>query len=352
MNPDAALPPDPVSPPDSALPPVEVVPAKEPFRPRKIFIGKDGLRAVWSVLIFALIFGGVVAAALFSAQKLHLIDLKGQAASLSLTFAYINESISVFAVLLATWIMSKIERRTLSVYGYGRARKLWHFFAGLGSGIFLISLLVAILWKSGLLAIEGRLIFGAEIFRYGALWLLAFFLVGVFEESLTRGYLLFTLTRGFAGFYQWAFKTRHSATMGFWTAVFILSIIFYLGHTSNPGESPVGLLSVFIAGFFFSFSVWRTGSLWWAIGMHAAWDWGQSFLFGVADSGIMVQHHLLGTHPMGRPVLSGGTTGPEGSIFILGVLALGSLIIVFTLPKADYGDLIERRAEAVGMVSA
>ncbi len=351
MNPDATLPPDSALS-DSVLPPSEMVPAKKSFRPRKIFIGKDGLRAVWSVLIFILIFGGVVAAALFSAQKLHLIDLKGQTRTFSLTFAYVNESISVFGVLLASWIMSKIEGRPISVYGYGGSRKLWHFLAGLGSGIFLISLLVAILWKSGLLTVEGRLIFGADIFRYGTVWLLAFFLVGMFEESLTRGYLLFTLTRGFAGFYQWAFKTRHSATMGFWTAAFILSIVFYLGHTSNPGESPVGLLSVFIGGLFFSLSVWRTGSLWWAIGMHAAWDWGQSFLFGVADSGIMVQHHLLGTHPMGRPVLSGGTTGPEGSIFILGVLALGSLIIVFTLPKAHYGDFIEKRAELAGIASA
>jgi uncharacterized protein len=351
MNPDATLPPNPVLPPNSVLPTTEMIPIKEPFRPRKIFIGKDGLRAAWSVLIFILIFGAVVAAALFSAQKLHLIDLK-QTGTFSLTFAYVNEGISVFGVLLATWIMSKIERRTLSVYGYGGFRKLWYFLAGLGSGIFLISLLVGILWKSGLLAFEGRLIFGTDIFRYGALWALVFFLVGIFEESLTRGYLLFTLTRGFAGFYQWVFKTRHNTTMGFWTAAFILSIVFYLGHTSNPGESPVGLLSVFIGGLFFSLSVWRTGSLWWAIGMHAAWDWGQSFLFGVADSGIMVQHHLLGTHPMGRPVLSGGTTGPEGSIFILGVLALGSLIIVFTLPKAQYGDLIEKRAEPAGLVSA
>jgi hypothetical protein len=116
----------------------------------------------------------------------------------------------------------------------------------------------------------------------------------------------------------------------------ILSVIFFLGHTNNPGESPVGLLSVFLAGMFFSLSVWWTGSVWWGIGMHAAWDWGQSFLFGVADSGIMFQHHLLATHPQGKPILSGGTTGPEGSIFVLAVLALGSLMIIFTLPKGRY----------------
>jgi len=100
----------------------------------------------------------------------------------------------------------------------------------------------------------------------------------------------------------------------------------------------VGLLSVFAAGMFFSFSIWRTGSLWWAFGMHAAWDWGQSFLFGVADSGLMVQHHLLATHPAGKPLLSGGTTGPEGSVLILAVLGVGCLIVL-TLPKGHYISL-------------
>jgi uncharacterized protein len=341
MNSEAPLPPDTTP---ALSQPVEVLPVKEPFRPRQIFIGKDGLRAPWSVLIFLIIFGCILVAGIFSAQGLHLIDLKQQsaAAALSLTFGYANEGISVIAVLLASWIMSKIERRSISFYGYGGSRKVIHFFAGTAAGIALITLLVAILWKSGLLVIDSRLIFGADIVRYGVLWLLVFLLVGIFEESLTRGYLLFTLTRGFAGLYQWAFKTRHSATLGFWTSATILSVVFFLGHTGNPGESPVGLLSVFVAGLFFSLSVWRTGSLWWAIGMHAVWDWGQSFLFGVADSGLMVQHRLLATHPVGKPVLSGGTTGPEGSIFILGVLALGSLIIVFTLPKAQYGLPRER----------
>jgi hypothetical protein len=57
---------------------------------------------------------------------------------------------------------------------------------------------------------------------------------------------------------------------------------------------------------------------------------------------MMAQHHLLATHPVGKPILSGGATGPEGSIFIVAVLALGSLIIVFTLSRAQYGDAQDR----------
>jgi hypothetical protein len=73
--------------------------------------------------------------------------------------------------------------------------------------------------------------------------------------------------------------------------------------------------------------------LWWAIGFHASWDWAQSYLYGVADSGTMVNNHLLLTHPTGRPLMSGGFTGPEGSIYVLAVLLLVTIIVFLTLPK-------------------
>jgi membrane protease YdiL (CAAX protease family) len=253
-------------------------------------------------------------------------------------FGIIAEAVPFVLVVFVTWIMSKIERRPVSVYGLGDSRRISHFFSGLAWGIVCLSLLIFTLWKSGLLVFDSRVLFGADILRYGALWLLGFLLVGLLEEYLTRGYIQYTLTRGLAGIYQWAFKTRHSAALGFWTSAVILSVLFGLGHGKNPGESPIGLLSAGLAAMVFCFSLWRTGSLWWAIGLHTSWDWGQSFLYGVADSGLMVQHHLFATHPVGKPIFSGGTTGPEGSIFILAVLALITLVVLFTLPKTHYGS--------------
>jgi len=300
-----------------------------------VFVGKEGLRAGWGVLIFIALFAAFMLIATVINRKLHAGQQPPTSVSvISLSFGYVQESLLAAAALLSTWIMSKIERRGRT-YGFGNKSWLPLFLVGLLSGLMLLSLLVFALWKTGFLVVEGRVIFGADIFRYGLLWLFAFFLVGIAEESLTRGYLLYTLTRGIAWLYEYLFKTCHSIALGFWTAAVILSAVFFIGHTSNPGESPVGLLSVFFAGMFFCLSVWRTGSLWWAIGMHAAWDWGQSFLFGVADSGLMVQHHVLATHPEGRPWLSGGTTGPEGSVFIFAVLAVGCLIVL-TLPKGHY----------------
>jgi len=330
------------------IPAEPIAPAPPPVL-HKIFIGRDGLRAGWSLLVFIAILAVILFAAHWISRRIHAQapNIEEIASNMPIKLALLNEAIPFLAVLLVTWIMSKIERRPNSVYGLGGSRKVAHFFAGLTWGVVCLSLLVLTLWKTGLLVIDSRLLFGGDIFRYGAIWLFGFLLVGLFEEYLTRGYIQYTLTRGLAGLYRWAFKThasmtRHGEAVGFWSSAVILSFLFGLSHGKNPGESPIGVLSAGLVAMVFCLSLWRTGSLWWAIGFHAAWDWSQSFLYGVADSGMIIQHRFLATHPVGRAILSGGATGPEGSIYILAVFALVVLIIVLTLKRAHYGDTLER----------
>jgi membrane protease YdiL (CAAX protease family) len=304
----------------------------------RIFIGEDGLRAGWSILIFLVLFAALLKGAGSLARATHLLPprvAKGAAPpDPTPRFAILSEAIPLAAALFISWIMASIERRPTSYYGLGGRHKLSHFFAGLAWGVTFLSILVLILWKFGLLIFDARLLYGIDTLRYGAAWLLGFLMVALLEEYLTRGYLQYTLARGLAGFYKWAFQSIPSRAFGFWTAALILSLLFGLGHSSNSGESPIGLLSAGLAGLVFVLSLWRTGSLWWAIGFHTSWDWAQSFLYGVADSGIMIQFHLIATHPVGKPLLSGGTTGPEGSIFVLPILALIALTILFTLSPA------------------
>ena len=306
--------------------------AGEPFTVRTIFFGKDGLRAGWSLIIFVALMYLLLKGVSAIGKYFHAFSGQGTG-EITPSFGIFAEGLPFLAVLFATWIMSLIEKRPNGVYGLGGQRPVSRFFTGLGWGVACLSLLIFILWAAGLLVFDSRLLFGGAVPHYGAIWLVGFLMVGLLEEYLTRGYLLFTLSRGLAGLYSSLTETRHSKALGFWTAAIVLSTLFGLGHGSNPGESPIGLLSAGLAGLVFCLSLWRTGSLWWAIGFHTSWDWAQSFLYGVADSGLMVQHHLFATHPVGTPLMSGGTTGPEGSIFVLLVLALISLLIIFTLPR-------------------
>ena len=102
----------------------------------------------------------------------------------------------------------------------------------------------------------------------------------------------------------------------------LLSLVFALLHASLGGESPLGLLTDGAIGLVFTLSLWYTKSLYWAIGYHAGWDWAQSYVYGTPDSGMLIQGHLLMTHPAGDPLWSGGVTGPEGSLFVFPLLLL------------------------------
>jgi uncharacterized protein len=311
-------------------------------------MGKEGLRAGWGLLIYLTLFFtssvgvGEVIREIFPPPAKTAKAVAEVPASPGLIIGYCA---LVAVTILVTWIMSKIERRPNTVYGLGSDRKLARFFAGLVWGVACLSLLALILIRTGFLVIDARQLFGRDILIYGALWLFFFLLVGVLEEYFSRGYMQYTLARGLTGIYKSAFETPHSTALGFWTSALIISILFGLGHSSNHGESPIGLLSAGLASMVFCFSLWRTGSLWWAIGFHAAWDWSQSFLYGVADSGTISQHHLLDTHPVGKPILSGGATGPEGSIFVLAIFALICFIIFTTLHRTSLPGVMQRSAD-------
>lgn len=286
-------------------------PAAREDRFHWIFTGKDGIRAGWSALMFIAVFAALMFVAQAAMRPFVKMDKTHPIAPGT---GLIFESVQLLLVAIATWVMAKVERRPVLSYGYIADRRLLKFATGLVAGVAALSALVALLWWRGLLVFDGRLLSGAAAWRYAAVWGLIFVLVGFTEESLLRGYLQHTLSRG----------------IGFWWAALVLSIAFGGIHKTNPGESPVGLLSAAGAGLLFCMGLRYTGSLWWVVGLHAGWDWAQSYLYGVADSGLTTQGHLFATRPVGAPLWSGGTTGPEGSIFIVPLLLVMALGIWLT----------------------
>ncbi len=325
---------------DDAAPQVELSPA------RTIFIGPDGLRAGWSLLIYIALLATSLFFANWITHKVHHTPSTQKSPhyqEITPRASIVGEGVPLLLIVATTWIMAKIENRSIGIYGLGGTRRLFHFSTGLAWGVAFLSLLVLTLKRAGLLIFDQRLLSGTSILRYGLIWLVGFLLVAMLEEYLVRGYLLFTLSRGLSGIYV-ALNATNSKALGFWTAALLLSLFFGLAHRSNPGESPIGLLSAGLAALVFCLSLWRTGSLWWAIGFHTTWDWAQSFLYGVADSGTMVSFHLFSTHPFGRPILSGGATGPEGSIYILPLMTLITVVILFTLPAAQTRNTLPRAA--------
>jgi hypothetical protein len=118
-----------------------------------------------------------------------------------------------------------------------------------------------------------------------------------------------------------------------------LSLLFGAGHMGNRGEEVIGIANAVLAGLVFAFSVKWSGTLWWAIGCHFSWDWGETFFYGVANSGGPSHHHFLSGVAAGPAWLSGSTVGPEGSVFATVVLLLLAAAMRFTTPRYQEAGL-------------
>jgi len=315
------------------------------------FYGPFGLRAGWSLLLYFLILAAIIGSIFAIGHGIHVhrehaaaaaaakagkpapppepSPLKHQDGQPEQMGTMIFAEASVFGLFLfVSWLMSRIEHRKLSSYGLGGAHRLSRFAIGAVWGIVLLSLLVLTLHSLHFLTFDARLDHGRSILFWGAAQLLGFLFVGLAEEYTMRGYLQFTLTRGFVGLGN-LIAPQHARTIAFWIASVFTSALFLFAHTHNAGENWLGLFQVFLAGVVFVVALWRTGSLWWGIGFHTTWDWCQSFLYGVPDSGGLMQGRLFATHAAGNPLFSGGTVGPEGSVLCIPVFLLAIAVLVF-----------------------
>lgn len=282
-----------------------------------IFAGSHGLRAGWGVLLFLVLVGAVQIAMVFvlTAMGIGQDDLARDPRTPAGTMA--TTALGLISVVAATGLMALIERRRLSDYFLGRRGLALRFGQGALTGLVLMAALAGALLLLGALSFDGVALDAAQAWRLGLQWAAAWLMVALLEELSLRGYMLSKLARG----------------IGFRWAAIATSLIFATAHLLNPGESIIGLVSVVLIGLVFAFSVWKTGSLWWAIGFHTAWNWAQSYLFGVGNSGFVSEGSLLITHPQGPAWLSGGPTGPEGSALNLAVIVAAAALVHWGLKR-------------------
>jgi hypothetical protein len=281
--------------------------------PEKIFLNEEGLRSGWSLLIYAafwvmLEFGGGVVVAQFIGPGID---------SFSPQNVLIEEILSFASAYGAALLMARLEKRPVGIYGLpmrGAFGKLFWQGAALGFGeIALLMTMITVFggYSFGKIAMRGSAAWG-----WSSLWAIAFVAVGLSEEYLFRGYTQYTLARG----------------MGFWPAAIGLSLLFGAVHLTNRGEGPIGAASVAATGLVFAFALRRTGNLWLAVGWHASFDFGETFLFSVPNSGEIYDQHLSTAALHGKTWVTGGTVGPEGSVFSFLILAVSALLIHFLYP--------------------
>jgi membrane protease YdiL (CAAX protease family) len=137
---------------------------------------------------------------------------------------------------------------------------------------------------------------------------------GFFEELIFRAIVLRLLMRAF----------------GVWPALGLSAALFGALHLANPNATPVAAIAIAVeAGLMLASFYLLTGRLWMSIGVHAAWNFSQGWIWGARVSGIEVKESLYLSAPKaGAPDwLSGGAFGPEASVPAM-VIGTGVAIVV------------------------
>lgn len=271
------------------------------------------LRIGWSLLIYAVFWMmiGFVAQVILQPFVGFKID------ALSPQYLLLEEVVSFGSAYGAALLMARLERRPAGLYGlparYAFGKLFW---AGILLGLVEVTLLLALIRIFGGYSFGRLMMHGTSLLGWAAFWAVVFVFVGLAEEFLFRGYAQYTLALG----------------IGFWPAAILLSFLFGFVHRGNPGEGIIGEANVAVTGLVFALALRRTGNLWLAVGWHASFDFGETFLFSVPNSGVIYDQHLSSAVLHGGTWLTGGTVGPEGSVFSFLTLGLSALVIHLLFP--------------------
>jgi membrane protease YdiL (CAAX protease family) len=278
----------------------------------------DGLRSGWRIAIFVTI---VTALSTVMIGGLLRAGAKMPTGSTVTPGIVLTQEIPLLLATLATALMmSRIERRPFASYGLPLQSAFGaQFWRGIVWGLVMIGVTLMVIAVAGGVSFNGIALHGRGLILQSSLWAVVFLSVGLWEEFFWRGYVLATLADG----------------VGFWPAASLVSALFAATHLSNHGEGWMGIPQIFLVSMFFCLTLRRTGSLWFAVGLHAAWDYGETLIFSSPDSGTVAPGTLLRSAFHGPSWLTGGTVGPEGSVIGVLVVLLGMLLFARLYPARE-----------------
>jgi membrane protease YdiL (CAAX protease family) len=203
---------------------------------------------------------------------------------------------------LVSWLE---ERRTAEI---SRATLRPQLVRGtlIGTGLFCLTL--ALMFLSNAYRLHGGS-FGDMVGTFGMM-----LGVATIEELLFRG-VLFRIVEE-----RW----------GSLVALIVSAVVFGGLHLLNPDASVWGAVAVAVEGGLLAGAAYAaTRSLWLPIGIHLGWNFAESGIFGATVSGsdTTVGGLFTGT-PHGLAIFSGGTFGPEASVWAVLTAGIAAYLLI------------------------
>jgi membrane protease YdiL (CAAX protease family) len=250
---------------------------------------------------------------------------------------------SIFVVSLAYWILVRfVEGRRVHELRAPAAAP--HFGAG-----WLLGMVILVAAAMAMAALGGLRFLGVD----GSADLVAPLLVlglapGITEEIIARGVLFRVVEDG----------------LGSWAALAISALLFGFGHAANPNATLWSSVAIAIeAGILLGMAYAWTRSLWFVMGLHAAWNFTQGAILGIPVSGIDVKG-LVDSQERGNAWISGGAFGAEASVvtvvictsvglwFARKAIADGRIVAPFWVRRRHARLAAEARAAAAASAQA
>ena len=258
-----------------------------------------------SFLVFPLIFIPQI----FASIILILLgfDLSSLTTSkIDLTTMIFLEYSMIFCMLIILYFCMKyIDKEKFTSIGLDFSGRLEEFIFGIFLGLIIMA------FAFSTLILFGEIVFERVMIDFNKIMMSIILFIGVsfFEEVIFRGYMLKNLMQSFNPF----------------VSLFISSTLFCLIHSSNPNVNYLGLINIFLAGYFLGISYVYTKNLWFPFALHFSWNFFQS-MFGFNVSGLD-SYSIIDFSTPKNNFFNGGEFGFESSIISIVVLILGSIII-------------------------
>jgi len=237
------------------------------------------------------------------------MDVEAVLAALGPWFFPLIIAVGLFTILY-TWLFVRfIEGRRFDALGMPFHRG-WglSFWKGAGIAAALLSVAFAVSVWSGEIEVIGfarPAPAGQSVSAYMILSLVGFFVVGIYEELMFRGYVL----------------QRLDEKAGRIVAIIISSFLFAVLHFANPGAGFLSLFNTWIIGVLLCALYYRGRSLWTPIGFHFAWNFLLGMFFSMPVSGLPIHGVLEIAETSEDVAVSGAMYGPEGGL--ASTIALG-----------------------------
>ena len=226
--------------------------------------------AIWTcILAYILILAGQILGELAVLASGALKSDLGTTAGLYFSFA------GIWLVLFLNALIRK-NRPLFKAYGTGcKGNNAVNLLIGLLIGIGMNGAAILMAWMHG----DIRMYFDKFEPVPFIILFIAVFVQSAAEEMVCRGFI-----------YQRVLRTYRNR---FWLAVIINSVFFGMIHLGNNGISAMAVVDLVVTGLLFSAMVYYFDSLWMAMAAHAGWNFTQSILAGLPNSGIVVPYSVF-----------------------------------------------------------